>query len=74
VRVGDRSTLPHILVKKNPLKRGLHCIINSYKLQVMKKQDKINLLILSVFFGAILTLVIYNIMTIGIARYPYDGI
>jgi hypothetical protein len=40
----------------------------------MKKQDKINLLILSVFFGAILTLVIYNIMTIGIARYPYDGI
>lgn len=39
----------------------------------MNKQDKINWLIITLFFGSVLTAVIYNIITIGIARYPYDG-
>jgi len=40
----------------------------------MSKQDKINMIIFAVLFGAVVCTVIYNIVTIGIARYPHDGI
>lgn len=78
-RVDDRSTSPHILVKKTSQKTVTYVSLDSYNISIhsnnsaMTKSDKLRLSAMIVVLTTIVALVIYNSIVYGIPRYPHDG-